>query len=415
MLRTVIVAGASLGALRAVEQLRAAGWRDQITVVGAERHMPYNRPPLSKGMLQDVASGAGAGSAADWIVAASAFPVRVDSERLEWRLGSRLVSASFVDREVGLADGTTLSYDGLVVATGLRPRRLPLEGGQYSRYVLRTADDAAALGRALATTPRVVVVGGGFIGCEVAATARKLGCTVTVIEPLCEPMLGPLGLKLAMRVRTHHEHHGIRFLLGRFVTAIESDSHGRVANVGLDNGDVVSCDVLVEAIGSHPNVEWLEGNELDLSNGVICDERMRVEGRSDVVAVGDIARYPSVFLGGDTLRTEHWCVPGDTARRAGPALVAHLNSAPLKELGQPPLSTFWSDQFELRVQGLGAPGVAEEHSVLQGDVDDLNGGVAIGAWRRGALVGVVAVGLSPVALRPYRDRLLETSVAAAPA
>jgi 3-phenylpropionate/trans-cinnamate dioxygenase ferredoxin reductase subunit len=401
----VIIAGASLGGLRAAEQLRRAGWDGDITVVGAETHMPYNRPPLSKDALRGLAAGGGVADAGRQMAAASAFPIRLLQDRLTWRLASRIASARLDEQTVQLDDGTSLHYDGLVVATGLRPRRLPLPGGERGRHVLRTVDDAANLRHALSPGSRVVVVGGGFIGCEVAASTRQLGCQVTVVEPLPAPMLRPLGPDLAAAVRAHHERRGVRFGLGRSVSAIVEAEDGTLRGVELDDGRSLPCDVLVEAIGSHPNVEWLEGNQLDLTDGVLCDDRMRVEGRADVVAVGDVARYPSPFLNGGVLRNEHWCVPTDTARRAGPTLVAHLTGAALEDLAAPSLPTFWSDQFELRIQGLGAPGLANDHTVLQGSLDDLDGGVAVGALHDDVLVGVVAVGLSPIALRPYREPL----------
>jgi NADPH-dependent 2,4-dienoyl-CoA reductase/sulfur reductase-like enzyme len=401
----VIVAGASLGGLRAAEQLRKAGWDGDITVIGAEPHMPYNRPPLSKEALRDLAAGGEVADAGRQLAAASAFPVRLGQDRLTWKLGSTIVSARLDAQAVQLDDGTSLRYDGLVVATGLRPRRLPLCGGRHGRHVLRTVDDAAKLRHALVPGSRVVVVGGGFVGCEVAASTRQLGCHVTVLEPLPAPMLRPLGPELAAAVRAHHEREGVRFGLGRSVSAVVEAVDGTMQGVELDDGSFLPCDVLVEAIGSHPNVEWLEGNGLDLSDGVLCDDRLRVEGRADVVAVGDVARYPSPFFNGGALRTEHWCVPTDTARRAGPTLAAHLTGAPLEELGAPALPTFWSDQFALRIQGLGAPGLADDHTVLQGSLDDLDGGVAVGGLHGDVLVGVVAVGLSAIALRPYREQL----------
>jgi 3-phenylpropionate/trans-cinnamate dioxygenase ferredoxin reductase component len=406
--RRVVVAGGSLGGLRAVERLRAAGWREHITVVGAEPHMPYNRPPLSKAVLRELVPNGDEEAAAREVAAAAAFPVRVDSSGIDWRLGRTVTGTDLDARRLSLDDGETISYDGLVVATGLRPRRLRTEATTPGRHVLRTADHAVRLRGALVAGAHVVIVGAGFIGCEVAATARQLGCDVTVVEPLPEPMVGPLGGELAGAVRLHHERRGIRFRLARSLVEVRCGRNGGLEGVALDDGSIVRCDVLVEAIGSHPNVEWLEGNGLDLSNGVLCDDYMRVEGRADIVAVGDVARRPCAFLDGQPLRTEHWCVPTDTARRAAPTLVAQLDGLAPASTGQPPLSTFWTDQFDLRIQGLGVPGIADEYSVLEGRVHELESGVAVGAWRRGTLTGVLTVGLAPAAMRPYRERLLAT-------
>ena len=404
MSATVVIAGASLGGLRAAEQLRAAGWDGAITVVGAERHMPYNRPPLSKGALHAAGSGSG-----DELAAAGALPLRPSVAEVDWRLGTTVVAADLDRRTVTLDDGDELHYDGLVAATGLRPRRLPLPD-HPARHVLRTVDDASALRARLLPGARVVVVGAGFIGCELATTAVTLGCEVTVVEPFPVPMLLPLGAALGRAIELHHRRHGVAFRLGRTVVALDAD--GPALHTALDDGSVLTCDVLVEAIGSHPNVEWLDGNGLDLSDGLLCDDAMRVQGRPDVVAVGDVARHPCAALDGRTIRVEHWGVPTDTARRAARALASHLHGTPvpIPRAQQP---SFWSDQFDLRIHGLGVTTAAERYAVLEGSLNEVAAGVAVGAYRGGRLVGVVTAGLPPTALRRYRTLL--DSAAGAPA
>lgn len=367
MTERVVVVGASLGGLRAAEQLRAAGWTAEIVVVGAEPHMPYNRPPLSKEVL-----------AGTVLSSSVTFRPRPSVADVVWRLGVAASTVDLTGRVLTLADGTTIDFDGLVVATGLRPRRLPGAEG----HVLRTLDDAVRLRAVLVERPRLVIVGAGFIGCEVAATARKLGAEVTVVDPLPLPMLGPLGEPLAASLLTRQ--HGVKFHLGHTVARFEP------YQVILDDGTVLPADAVVEAVGSRPNTEWLAGNGLDLSDGVLCDEHLRVEGLPFVVAVGDVARFPNARYDTVPRRIEHWSIPGDTARHAARTLVAGLTGASVDGPAFAPLPTFWSDQHGYRIQAIGAPplGVADIR-ILEGNLND---DVVVGYHRDGELVGVVGVG-----------------------
>ncbi|WP_313896966.1 FAD-dependent oxidoreductase [Streptomyces sp. GC420] len=390
----VVVAGASMGGLRAAEQLRAAGWTGAITVVGDEPHMPYNRPPLSKEVL--------AGRAP---FESLAFTPRASAADVEWRLGTAVTAARLDERLVVLDGGEELPFDGLVVATGMRPRRLRCPGptGPGSgRHTVRTLSDARALRDEL-TRPgaRVVVVGAGFIGCEVAATAVGLGVAeVTVVDPLPLPMVGPLGELLAGALRRRHEERGVRFALGTGVSGFTGDE--RVTGVVLGNGTALPADVVIESVGSVANTEWLEGNGLDLTDGVLTDEDLRAGGLPHVVAVGDVARFPNARYDGVPRRVEHWSIPGDTARHAARTLVAHLTGA---DCGLPPfapLPTFWSDQHDFRLQSFGAPllGLGDVR-VLEGDPDE---DVLVGYHADGRLVGVVALGGPAATTRAARYR-----------
>ncbi|WP_189587598.1 NAD(P)/FAD-dependent oxidoreductase [Streptomyces massasporeus] len=388
----MIVAGASLGGLRAAEQLRAAGWTGGITVIGDEPHPPYNRPPLSKEVLAGKAS-----------FDSLAFTPKASATDVEWRLGTRIVSARLAGRTVELDDGAVLSYDGLVVATGMRPRRLRCPGPVAGRHTVRTIDDAQVLRDELIRPgARVVVVGAGFIGCEVAATAVGLGAAeVTVVDPLPLPMVAPLGEPLARELRRRHEERGVRFVLGAGVAGFEGGD--RVTGVVLADGSVLRADVVVESVGSVANTEWLEGNGLDLSDGVLTDGQLRVGGRPDVVAVGDVARFPNARYDGVPRRVEHWSVPTDSAKHAAKVLVAgDAGPAPFA-----PLPTFWSDQHDFRLQSFGAPALGlGDIRVLDGD---LTGDVLVGYHRDGLLVGVVALGglsAARTAAR-YRAELLQ--------
>ncbi|WP_406101426.1 FAD-dependent oxidoreductase [Streptomyces sp. NBC_01003] len=394
----VVVAGASMGGLRAAEQLRAAGWTGAITVIGDEPHMPYNRPPLSKDVL-----------AGKVPFESLAFTPRASAADVEWRLGATVTSARLDERVVGLDDGTELAFDGLVGATGMRPRRLRCDGPSgpgSGRHTVRTLADARGLRDELNRPGvRVVVIGAGFIGCEVAATAKGLGVgDVTVVDPETLPMLRPLGALLARSLRRRHEERGVRFALGAGVAGFEGE--GRVTGVVLTDGTVLPADVVVESVGSVANTEWLDGNGLDLSDGVLTDDQLRVGGHPNVVAVGDVARFPNARYDGVPRRVEHWSIPTDTAKHAAKSLVAHLVGSVAQPAPFAPLPTFWSDQHEFRLQSFGAPalGIADVR-VLDGDPE---GDVLVGYHADDRLVGVVALGgpAATTGAARYRAQLL---------
>ncbi|MFF8865119.1 NAD(P)/FAD-dependent oxidoreductase [Streptomyces sp. NPDC015139] len=391
MSASVVVAGASMAGLRTAEQLRAAGWDGPITLVGDEPHMPYNRPPLSKEVL--------AGKAP---FESLAFRPRAAVADVRWRLRTRVTAADLDRRVVELDDGEALPYAGLVVATGMRPRRLRCPGPLAGRHTVRTLADAQGL-RAELTRPgrRVVVVGAGFIGCEVAATAVALGAAeVTVVDPLPLPMVGPLGDLLAEALLRRHEQRGVRFALGTGVTGFAGDD--RVTGVVLTDGTVLAADVVVESVGSVANTEWLDGNGLDLTDGVLTDEHLRVGGRPDVVAVGDVARFPNARYDGVPRRVEHWSIPADTAKHAARSLAAHLGGTDAGLAPFAPLPTFWSDQHDFRLQSFGAPALGRDDvRVLDGDPD---GDVLAGYHVEGRLVGVVALGGRAAAAAAVRHR-----------
>jgi NADPH-dependent 2,4-dienoyl-CoA reductase/sulfur reductase-like enzyme len=396
-----VVVGAGMAGLRSAEGLRAHGFTDEILVVGDETWAPYNRPPLSKEALHGDLSH-------DKLV----FRVRSNAADVTWRHGVTVTSADLAARTVALSDGEVLSYDALVAATGVSARRLPIPGppptASGGRHVIRTLDDAIALREALVPGAKVVVLGAGFIGCEVAATAIKLGCEATcvAIDPL--PMIRPLGSELAAELQRRHETHGVVFHLGVGVSEFVGEEH--VTGVVLSDGTVLGADVVLEALGSRCNVEWLDGNGLDLGDGVRTDTALRPvrdAGPHDGVAVvGDIARFPNLRFDERPLRVEHWSIPTDTGRRAGAVLAAYLSGEGYADvLGTPwePLPSFWSDQFEIRLQSYGMPGLADPDGVrlLEGDLHDE---CVIGYHRGDELVGVVGVGMLRV-VNSYRDKV----------
>jgi len=396
---SVVVVGASLGGLRAAEQLRAQGFDGAITVVGAEPHLPYNRPPLSKEALS------GEHTKLEPLVSSLAFRRRASVDDVDWRLGAPAVTASLAARTVTLAGGEVLPYDALVVATGLRPRRLPAVEPAGGRHVVRTAEDAVRLRAEVRPGARAVVVGGGFIGCETASTLQSLGCEVTVVEPLPVPMVRGVGREVGSALLTHHRAAGVGFVTGQGVAELVG-ADGRVSGVLLDDGSVLDADIVVESVGSHCNVEWLEGNDLDLSDGLLCDNHLRVEGRPGIVAVGDIARFPNPRYDDVPRRVEHWSIPGDSAKRAAETVVAQLAGNPVPDTAFAPLPAFWSDQFGLRLQSFGAPGLADALEVVDGSLDALDEGTAVLYRRGGDVVGALLVNVPVSHHAEYRSLVL---------
>lgn len=399
----VVVVGGSLGGLRAAEQLRAAGHDGPVTVVGEEPWLPYNRPPLSKEVLADPGDHDPAR-----LHAGIAFRRRASVGDVDFRLGRRVVSSDLARRTVTLDDGSVLTYDGLVVATGLRARRLAVPGPTTGRHVVRTLDDACALRAALAGATRVVVVGAGFVGCETAASLHKLGVPVTVVHPEPVAFEPALGREVGAAVQRHLEAAGITFHSGVGVAAYAGA--GAVAGVLLDDGRLLESGLVVEAVGSVCNTEWLEGNGLDLTDGVLTDNDLRVVGAERVVAVGDVARFPNPLFGAELgarpRRVEHWSMPTDTAKRAAATLVADLTGTTTSGTETPfaPTPSFWSDLLDLRLQAYGSPSLGPEVRLEEGDLARLGDGAVVTYHHDASLVGVLAVNIPPARLRALRDR-----------
>lgn len=398
----VVVVGASLGGLRAAEQLRAAGHTGPISVVGAEPWAPYNRPPLSKDVLADTGDDDPAR-----LHLALAFRRRASVEDVDFRFGRRAIAADLRGRTVTLDDGTVLSYDGLVVATGLRPRRLGVPGPTAGRYVVRTLDDACALRAAIASRPQAVVIGGGFVGCETAASLHKLGVPVTVVFPEAVAFERALGSRVGGAIQRHLEESGLVFETGVGIASYAGERS--VSGVELSDGRIVAADLVVEAVGSLCNTEWLVDNGLDLSDGVLCDNDLRVVGADRVVAVGDVARFPNPLLGpvlGDVARrVEHWSMPTDTAKRAAASLIAEMTGGPGPETPFCPTPSFWSDLLDLRLQAYGSPALGDRIDVEEGDLARPREGVVVTYLYDDRPVGNVAVNIPPARLRALRERI----------
>jgi 3-phenylpropionate/trans-cinnamate dioxygenase ferredoxin reductase subunit len=391
----VVIVGASMGGLRTAESLRRFGYAGPITIIGEEVHKPYNRPPLSKDALAQEVSHA-----------AVAFEERAATSDVNWVLGTRAVSLDLDNNTVTDSSEGTHRFSALVIATGLRPKRLSYINGHLSgRFSLRTLDDAMTLREKLKPGTKLVIVGGGFIGCEVAATAIKLGCQVTVVHNAAHPMLRPLGAELAKEMQLRHEQHGVKFFLKRSV--VEFVGETSIQEVILDDGSKIPCDVLVEATGSQPNTEWLEMTDINISDGVRVDNAMRVMTKTgqvvqNIFAIGDVAAFANPIFDDEPRRVEHWNIPTETAKRAASVLAAYFtNSEKYEEILKDtfkPLPSFWSDQYDVHLLAFGSLALADRVTLVAGEVS----GDCVFEYHRGAdLVGVCGIGMRNL-IQSYR-------------
>ncbi|TDD22573.1 NAD(P)/FAD-dependent oxidoreductase [Nonomuraea diastatica] len=339
----IVVVGASAAGLTAAEALRHHGYTGALTIVGAEPRPPYDRPPLSKQILRGTWHS-------DRVTLRR--PDALTDLGADWRLGVAATSLDTDARKLTLADGTALPYHGLVIATGVVPRKLPAGHELGGVHLLRTLDDALALRDGLLTATSVAVVGAGFLGTEVAAAARERGPDVTLIDPLPAPLIRPFGDHVARLCAGLHAQHGVRVRSGTAVSALTSRD-GRVTGLNLDDGDHVTADLVLVAIGSTPAVDWLTGSGLNLDDGIRCDQTCRAA--PGVVAAGDLASWPHPWLG--RMRVEHRM----NATEQGTAAARTLLGAAIPYA---PVSYFWTDQYDVKIQAYGRPsGDAELHII----------------------------------------------------
>jgi NADPH-dependent 2,4-dienoyl-CoA reductase/sulfur reductase-like enzyme len=382
--RRIVVVGASLAGLRAAETLRDRGFDGTLTLVGDEPHRPYDRPPLSKQLLQGT-----------WEPEQTFFRRKdgYDTLGLDMRLGVRATSADLRARRVTLSDGTWADYDGLIIATGARVRTLPGINPRAGLLTLRNLDDALALREALATATRVAVVGAGFIGLEVAASCRARDVDVTAIEALPVPLAPILGTTLGDMIAAMHRDHGVDLRTGVTVTDVYGES--RVEGLALSDGSRVAADVVVVGIGVVPNTDWLEGSGLLLDNGIACNGSC--EAAPGVYAAGDVARVANQWYG-ESPRIEHWSnaveqgVHAAESLLAGPGAGTPFSSVPY----------FWSDQYDRKIQFIGRACPHDEVLIVDGTLADRR---LTALFRRGdRVVGCLAVN-QPKALIKYRKLL----------
>lgn len=368
----IVVVGASLAGLRAAEELRAQGHTGPIALVGDEPHRPYDRPPLSKQVL----AGKQPPEATELGVVGGA----VDDLALDWHLGTTATALDLDARTVALDGGGRLAFDGLVIATGASPRALPGTEALAGVHTLRTLDDCNAIRTALDAEPgRVVVVGAGFIGAEVAATCRGLEIDVSLIEALPVPLERALGAELGALMGDIHREHGVDLRLGVGVDAIEGSD--RVEQVRLSDGTAIDASLVVVGIGVAPNTGWLVESGLTIDNGVVCDETCLAA--PGVVAAGDVARWPNRRFD-EVMRVEHWDNAIEMGAHAGRTLLADLAGG--KGDAFAPVPWFWSDQYDRKMQLAGRSGAGDSVEVVWGTTDERRFVAFYG--RAGRVVGV---------------------------
>lgn len=394
---TAVVVGASLAGLRAAQALREGGFGGTLVMVGEEHHPPYDRPPLSKQVL----AGTWAPERTALVGADALGALDVDL-----RLGRRAESLDVTARRVVLDDGSAIDADGVVLATGARPRRLALGGGDRV-HVLRTLDDAARLRAGIDEAGpgcRVVVVGAGFIGSEVAATCAGLGCAVTVLEALRTPLAPAVGERVGAALGRLHAAHGVELRTSTAVEEVRADTPSPGAQVVLEGGEAVRADVVVVGVGVVPNTGWLEESGLDVGDGVGCDEALFAA--DGVVAAGDLARWRWRHHGEEeAVRIEHWEVASQMGAAAGRSLLAGRAGAAAFD----PVPYFWSDQYGLKIQVLGRPDPADDVEVVEGRLDpgeDPAHRFVVIFGRRGRLSAVLGVS-RPRQVMAFRRLLVE--------
>lgn len=368
-MRRVVVVGASLAGVRTAEALRRRGFSGELTIVGAEPHYPYDRPPLSKQLL------AGA------IEAEACLLRRRGNVRARWLLGRPAVALDPVESRLRLSDGAVLEFDGLVIATGCGARAWPGEVPASGVHVLRGLDDALALRRAVRHDRGVAIVGAGFIGCEVAATLRAQGAEVTLVDIAPRPMmpLGPLVGEVCARL---HEQRGVRLRLASQVVGLEG--RRKLQAVRLENGECVNADIAVIALGAVPHLGWLRGAGLALADGVVVDEHCFADRARRIVAVGDAAVSPHPLADGEPTAVRHWANAVEQAAIAAANLLAPEAAHLCPYIAVP---SFWSDQYDVKIQSVGLPELADSFELIKGSIEELR--FVLLARRGQRLVGAI--------------------------
>ena len=378
----IAIVGASLGGLRTAQGLRGRGkFEGSITLIGAEPHYPYDRPPLSKQLL------AGQWGPEQTLLDA---PDTVDKLGLDLRLGVRAEGLDLEAREVALSNGGSVAFDALVIATGATPRTLPNTPDLAGIYTLRTIDDSMHIRAELAKEPRVAVVGAGFIGAEVASVARSAGLEVTLIEALPAPLANAVGAEVGEACANLHRRRGVDVRCGALVAGFEGSE--RVERVVLADGSKVEADLVVVGIGVAPETGWLEGSGLELRDGIVCDSTLMAA--PGVYAIGDVCRWYNPIYE-EEMRVEHWTNVIHQSRQVARNLLAEPGGA--RPFASVPY--VWSDQYDASIQSLGHMRPDDPFEVLHGSLESLE--FVAGYRRNGIIVGGLTFNM-PQQLSSYR-------------
>ncbi|WNM35732.1 FAD-dependent oxidoreductase [Streptomyces sp. Li-HN-5-11] len=381
-MRRVVIVGASLAATHAIEALRQEGYQGDITLVGAEPHLPYDRPPLSKAALQD---------GPDTTELLLRPPQWYVEHAVDLRLGQPATALDPGLRRVTLEDGTELPYEGLVIATGSQARSLGPADQGVPVNTLRTLDHCLTLHEQLAPGRHMVVIGGGFIGLEVAATVRRMGLDVSVVEMAPVPLTRVLGDEVGHWFSKYQEGNGVRLHCGSVLDGMEPSSGG--TRVRLLDGVSLSADLVVAGVGARPATDWLEGSGLALSDGVLCDSSLRTAAPG-VVAAGDIVRWYNPLFD-EEMRVEQWSNAVEQGRHAATTLLG-------TDEPYAPVPYFWSDQFDAKMRFVGRANAADHVHIERSDESSL---VAL-FGRDGVIRGALCVN-APRQLAVYRKAILE--------
>lgn len=382
----ILVIGASLAGLRACTALRSLGYEGRLTVIGDEPHPPYDRPPLSKEFLTQPAHRVDL-----------PLPVGLD---ITWQLGRRATGLDLAARTVEMADGTRVPFDGLVIATGSTARPWPA-AVPAGVHTLRSLDDAHALRKALHRGGgRLLVIGAGFIGSEISATARGAGLPVTLVEPQPQPLRRAVGEAAGGFVATLHRRAGVDLRTSTTVLSLTGDR--KLTGARLSDGTDVNAAVAVLALGSLPSTDWLTGSGLCIEGGVLWDRHARALRQDGtpapaVVAAGDVTRWPHPWAKNPGITLGHWSNAAEQAETAARSLLNPEAPADYR-----PVPSFWSDQYDVKFRSVGLPALADSVDVRENDPDARR--LDIAYYQQGRLIGALT-GNRVGRIAAYREQL----------
>lgn len=376
-MKRIVVVGGSVAGVHAAESLREIGFEGEVVLASAEHSLPYDRPPLSKDVLL------GKQKAHEILLRPQSF---YEELTIDLRLGNAAEKLDTAGKVLRFADGSEISYDGLVVATGSAARKPAQSGDAPPVHLIRRVEDAVALAAELRPGRRLAVLGGGFLALEIASAAVQQGVEVSLIARNASPLARLLGHEVGQWYVKLHERHGAKVYCDSHVASYDKTLDG--VDITLDNGTTISADIVAAGIGAEPAVGWLEDSTLELNDGVVCSASLYTTA-PDVVAAGDIARWHNPIFGED-MRIEHWSNAADQGRHAAKTLLGD---------DKPFLSVpyFWTDQYDTKLRFIGrASGLTDVRVEHMTDSE-----LVVTMGRKGVLIGAVCVG-APRLLAQYK-------------